>query len=86
MALSLGNERRVRELAERHPQVGGQLDATHPAADISDEHGRRIHVIIPPLSERTRLSVRLPARERPTLTQLQAAGLCDERLPPTCTA
>ena len=79
VALSLGNERRVRDLAERLVRRrGGQLDAAHPAADISDEHGRRIHAIIPPLSERTRLSVRLPARERPTLAQLQAAGLCDE--------
>lgn len=79
VALSLGNERHVRDLAERLiRRHGGQLDAAHPAADISDEHGRRIHAIIPPLSERTRLSVRLPARERPTLAQLQAAGLCDE--------
>ena len=79
VALSLGNERRVRDLAERLiRRHGGQLDAAHPAVDISDEHGRRIHAIIPPLSERTRLSVRLPARERPTLAQLQAAGLCDE--------
>ena len=79
VALSLGNERRVRDLAERLiRRYGGQLDAANPAADISDEHGRRIHAIIPPLSERTRLSVRLPARERPTLAQLQAAGLCDE--------
>ena len=79
VALSLGNERRVRDLAERLiRRHGGQLDAAHPAADISDEHGRRIHAIIPPLSERTRLSVRLPARERPTLAQLQATGLCDE--------
>ena len=79
VALSLGNERRVRDLAERLiRRHGGQLDAAHPAADISDEHSRRIHAIIPPLSERTRLSVRLPARERPTLAQLQAAGLCDE--------
>lgn len=79
VALSLGNERRVRDLAERLiRRHGGQLDAAHPAADISDEHGRRIHAIIPPLSERTRLSVRLPSRERPTLAQLQAAGLCDE--------
>lgn len=79
VALSLGNERRVRDLAERLiRRHGGQLDAAHPAADISDEHGRRIHAIIPPLSERIRLSVRLPARERPTLAQLQAAGLCDE--------
>ena len=79
VALSLGNERRVRDLAERLiRRHGGQLDAAHPAADISDAQGRRIHAIIPPLSERTRLSVRLPARERPTLAQLQAAGLCDE--------
>ena len=79
VALSLGNERCVRDLAERLiRRYGGQLDAAHPAADISDEHGRRIHAIIPPLSERTRLSVRLPARERPTLAQLQASGLCDE--------
>lgn len=79
VALSLGNERRVRDLAERLiRRHGGQLDAAHPAADISDEYGRRIHAIIPPLSERTRLSVRLPARERPALAQLQAAGLCDE--------
>ena len=79
VGLSLGNERRVRDLAERLiRRHGGQLDAAHPAADISDEYGRRIHAIIPPLSERTRLSVRLPARERPTLAQLQAAGLCDE--------
>lgn len=79
VALSLGNERRVRDLAERLiRRHGGQLDAAHPAADISDEYGRRIHAIIPPLSERTRLSVRLPSRERPTLAQLQVAGLCDE--------
>ncbi|WP_314690413.1 ATPase, T2SS/T4P/T4SS family [uncultured Rothia sp.] len=79
VALSLGNERRVRDLAERLiRRHGGQLDAAHPAADISDEYGRRIHAIIPPLSERTRLSVRLPSRERPTLAQLQATGLCDE--------
>lgn len=79
VALSLGNERRVRDLAERLiRRHGGQLDAAHPAADISDAQGRRIHAIIPPLSERTRLSVRLPSRERPTLAQLQAAGLCDE--------
>ena len=79
VALSLGNERRVRDLAERLiRRHGGQLDVAHPAADISDEHGRRIHAIIPPLSERTRLSVRLPSRERPTLAQLQVAGLCDE--------
>lgn len=79
VALSLGNERRVRDLAERLiRRHGGQLDAAHPAADISDEYGRRIHAIIPPLSERTRLSVRLPARERSTLAQLQTAGLCDE--------
>lgn len=79
VALSLGNERRVRDLAERLiRRHGGQLDAAHPAADISDEQSRRIHAIIPPLSERTRLSVRLPARERPTLAQLQATGLCDE--------
>lgn len=79
VALSLGNERRVRDLAERLiRRHGGQLDAAHPAADISDAQGRRIHAIIPPLSERTRLSVRLPARERPTLAQLQGAGLCDE--------
>lgn len=79
VALSLGNERRVRDLAERLiRRHGGQLDAAHPAADISDEQSRRIHAIIPPLSERTRLSVRLPARERPNLAQLQSAGLCDE--------
>ena len=79
VALSLGNERRVRDLAERLiRRHGGQLDAAHPAADISDAQGRRIHAIIPPLSERTRLSVRLPSRERPTLAQLQDAGLCDE--------
>ena len=59
VALSLGNERRVRDLAERLiRRHGGQLDAAHPAADISDEHGRRIHAIIPPLSERTRSPVR----------------------------
>ena len=47
VALSLGNERRVRDLAERLiRRHGGQLDAAHPAADISDEHGRRIHAII----------------------------------------
>lgn len=78
----------MRDLAERLiRRHGGQLVAAPPAADISDEHGRRIHGIVPPLSERTRLSVRLPARERPTLAQLQAAGLCEDgRPPPTCAA
>ncbi len=79
VALSLGNERRVRALAERLIRGhGGQLDTAHPAADVSDEWRRRIHAIIPPLSERTQLSIRLPARERPSLEQLQKAGLCDE--------
>lgn len=36
VGLSLGNERRVRDLAERLiRRYGGQLDAAHPAADIS---------------------------------------------------
>ena len=88
VALSLGNERRVRDLAERLiRRHGGQLDAAHPAADISDEHGRRIHAIIPPLSERTWLSVRLPARERPTLARSCRPPGCVMRRPPlTCAA
>lgn len=78
VALSLGNEQRVRALAERLiRRRGGQLDTAHPATDVSDELGRRIHAIIPPLSERTRLSIRLPARERPSLNRLVSAGLCD---------
>jgi len=78
VALSLGNEQRVRALAERLiRRRGGQLDTAHPATDVSDEVGRRIHAIIPPLSERTRLSIRLPARERPGLNRLVSAGLCD---------
>lgn len=78
VALSLGNEQRVRALAERLiRRRGGQLDTAHPATDVSDELGRRIHAIIPPLSERTRLSIRLPAKERPSLNHLVSAGLCD---------
>ena len=42
VALSLGNEQRVRALAERLiRRRGGQLDTAHPATDVSDEVGRR---------------------------------------------
>ena len=68
VALSLGNERRVRPWPSAlfAAAVGNWIPRTR-SMNVSDEVGRRIHAIIPPLSERTRLSIRLPARERPGL-------------------
>lgn len=77
-ALTLGNETRVRALAQRLIRAsGGRLDAAHPAADVQDTHGRRIHAVIPPLVPRTHLSVRVAASRRQTLEDLEKTGMFD---------
>ena len=77
-ALTLGNEARVRSLAQRLIRAsGGRLDAAHPAADVQDTHGRRIHAVIPPLVPRTHLSVRVAASRRQTLEDLEKTGMFD---------
>ena len=79
-SLSLGSEERVQNLARRLLRRHGvSLDAAHPSGEIIDPSGRRIHAVIPPLSERTLLSIRLPGAVRPSFEQLQHSGMFDER-------
>ncbi|MDO5749881.1 MAG: ATPase, T2SS/T4P/T4SS family [Rothia sp. (in: high G+C Gram-positive bacteria)] len=79
-SLSLGSEERVQSLASRLLRRHGvSLDAAHPSGEIIDPSGRRIHAVIPPLSERTLLSIRLPGTVRPSFEQLQRSGMFDER-------
>lgn len=74
--LTLGNETRVRSLAQRLIRAhGGRLDTTHPAADVQDGHGRRIHALTPPLAARTHLSIRISPPQRRTLNELRHAGM-----------
>lgn len=74
--LNLGNEARVIALAQRLIRsAGARLDTAHPAADVQDKYGRRIHAVIPPLTENTHLSIRLAAKNRQSLTDLLAGGM-----------
>ena len=63
VTLTFETEAQVRQLANRLIRAhGGRLDAAHPADDVHDDSGRRIHAVIPPLVENTHLSIRLPAQ------------------------
>ena len=78
VTLTFETEAQVRQLANRLIRAhGGRLDAAHPADDVHDDSGRRIHAVIPPLVEKTHLSIRLPAQSCLTLTELRESGMFD---------
>ncbi|MFC2577256.1 MAG: CpaF family protein, partial [Rothia dentocariosa] len=78
VTLTFETEAQVRQLANRLIRAhGGRLDAAHPADDVHDDSGRRIHAVIPPLVENTHLSIRLPAQNCLTLTALRESGMFD---------
>ena len=78
VTLTFETEAQVRQLANRLIRAhGGRLDAAHPADDVHDDSGRRIHAVIPPLVEHTHLSIRLPAQSCLTLTALRESGMFD---------
>lgn len=78
VTLTFETEVQVRQLANRLIRAhGGRLDAAHPADDVHDDSGRRIHAVIPPLVEHTHLSIRLPAQSCLTLTALRESGMFD---------
>lgn len=78
VTLIFETEAQVRQLANRLIRAhGGRLDAAHPADDVHDDSGRRIHAVIPPLVENTHLSIRLPAQSCLTLTALRESGMFD---------
>jgi len=75
-AVDLGGESAVRALAVRLASEGGRhLDEAAPCVDVRIGDGMRVHAVLPPVSTRgTLLSIRLPARSRPTMDALDAAG------------
>lgn len=78
VTLIFETEAQVRQLANRLIRAhGGRLDAAHPADDVHDDFGRRIHAVIPPLVENTHLSIRLPAQSCLTLAALRESGMFD---------
>ena len=78
VTLTFETEVQVRQLANRLIRAhGGRLDAAHPADDVHDDFGRRIHAVIPPLVENTHLSIRLPAQSCLTLAALRESGMFD---------
>ena len=78
VTLTFETEAQVRQLANRLIRAhGGRLDAAHPADDVHDDFGRRIHAVIPPLVENTHLSIRLPAQSCLTLAALRESGMFD---------
>nr|WP_241534929.1 TadA family conjugal transfer-associated ATPase [Clavibacter michiganensis] len=82
--VDLGGESAVRALAVRLASEGGRhLDEAAPCVDVRIGDGMRVHAVLPPVSTRgTLLSIRLPARSRPTMDALDAA----DAFPPGCRA
>ncbi|MDQ1702438.1 MAG: pilus assembly protein CpaF [Frankiaceae bacterium] len=54
--------------------AGRRVDLAHPFVDARLPGGVRLHVVLPPISERTVLSLRVPRRQAFSLADLAAAG------------
>lgn len=69
----------VRRLAQRLVSgVGRSLDDAHPWADARLPGGLRLHAVLPPLTERPCLSLRVPRRRPFSVDELIAAGTLPE--------
>jgi pilus assembly protein CpaF len=74
-AVRFRDEAAVRRLANRLVTASGaRLDDAMPYADAALPDGTRLHVVVPPLVERTTLSLRVFAREHRDLGELQRLG------------
>ena len=74
-AVTFGSEADVRALAHRLAvSAGRRLDDAMPFVDAHLPDGTRLHAVIPPLTERTTVSLRVLARRRMELADLVAAG------------
>jgi pilus assembly protein CpaF len=74
-AVSFPDAAAVLRLAQRLAAAAGRrLDPAAPYVDARLPDGVRLHAVVPPVSERTCLSLRLPARHGFGLADLVAAG------------
>lgn len=76
--VELGDAAAVRRLAVRlATRAGRRLDETSPFVDGLLPGGVRLHALLPPLVEgAAHISLRIPRREPPALTQLAETGTC----------
>lgn len=76
--VELGDAAAVRRLAARlATHAGRRLDETSPYVDGLLPGGVRLHALLPPLVEgAAHISLRVPRREPPALSQLAASGTC----------
>ncbi len=74
----LGGPEELRALAVRlAAQAGRRLDESAPCCDGVLPSGVRVHAVLPPVvSDGAHLTLRVPARHRPSLSRLCADGLC----------
>lgn len=71
----------VRRLAQRLASAAGRrIDDSMPFVDAALPDGTRLHAVLPPLTARTTLSLRVLARERHDLADLVRAGAMPGRL------
>lgn len=74
-AISFADEAAVRRLAQRLATASGRrLDDASPFVDAALPDGTRLHAVLPPIVERTTLSLRVLARARHDLSSLLACG------------
>lgn len=71
------DEQHVRELAVALIGLGDRhIDDASPAVDVRLEGGLRVHAVLPPVSVGgTTISLRVPRLVRPTLAELESAGM-----------
>jgi pilus assembly protein CpaF len=76
--VEVGDAAAVRRLAVRlATRAGRRLDETSPYVDGLLPGGVRLHALLPPLVEgAAHISLRVPRREPPALTQLAESGMC----------
>jgi pilus assembly protein CpaF len=75
VAVRLADDAAVRRLAERlTAQAGRRLDDALPYADVTLPRGVRLHAVLPPVSPRPLLSLRVPREQAWSLDDLVAVG------------
>lgn len=74
------DEEEVRDLAVALIGLGGRhIDDATPCVDVRLDDGVRVHAVLSPVAaEGTAISIRIPRIERPTLADLEAAGMFDQ--------
>jgi pilus assembly protein CpaF len=75
VAVRLADDAAVRRLAERlTAQAGRRLDDALPYADVMLPRGVRLHAVLPPVSPRPLLSLRVPPERAWSIDELVAVG------------